>query len=149
MFDFQGCGEEGKVAPVSASKTWNSRFPARCSLAWRGGSGGRGGEGAGRPQSFFFFFFFLSRLLGWSRAVMHKTFSVLSFLILTLERADFSFCFSWVSLLLLLLLSLLFCLHLSAFLSVAGFFSSKPGIHDAERKPGELTTVSFLRFWDP
>lgn len=64
MFDFQGPGEEGKVAPVPASKTWNSRYPARCSLAWRGGSGGgvagagrRGGEGAGRPQSFFFFSF--------------------------------------------------------------------------------------------
>lgn len=138
------------MAPVSTSKTWNYRFPTRPSLAWWGvgGGGGRqgweGGEGAGRPQSSPPT---LSILLGWSRAVMHKTFSVLSFLILTLERADFSFCFSWVSLLLLLLLlSLLFCLHLSAFLSVAGFFSSKPGIYDAERKPRELTTVSFLRF---
>ena len=72
---------------------------------WRGRGGGAARGRAGHNP---FFFFFLSILLGWSRAVMQKTFSVLSFLILTLERADFSFCFSWVSLLLLLLLSLLF-----------------------------------------
>lgn len=117
-------------------------------LRWLGGGWGRAaglGRWRGGWQATILPPAPLSILLGWSRAVMHKTFSVLSFLILTLERADFSFCFSWVSLL-LLLLSLLFCLHLSAFLSVAGFFSSKPGIYDAERKPRELTTVSFLRF---
>jgi len=77
---------------------------------WKRGRGGGGGEEGrrGGGQATILFFFFLSILLGWSRAVMQKTFSVLSFLILTLERADFSFCFSWVSLLLLRLLSLLF-----------------------------------------
>lgn len=46
-----------KVAPVSASKTWNSSFPARSSWLGVGEGRGRGGKGQAGHNPFFFFFF--------------------------------------------------------------------------------------------